>query len=97
MTAITSGAILGLTCAILVAIFGLIFIRTKSTTGFNFGERIREFARGILGIVSVVLIVVGLITAIFANGLPFFTGWLGAYAIGLFAYFFVRYGVLKRS
>jgi hypothetical protein len=94
--AIISGAILGAACVALVVAFGLKFIETRRTVSAYGEGRIKYFFRGILAIVSAVLIVVGFLTAALANGLPFYAAWLVTYLTGLGLYFFVRYRVLKR-
>ena len=92
---LSAGAVIGIVCASLVAWFGFRFVKTSPGNGLTY--QIRGFFRDILGLFSAVLIAVGLVTAIVANGLLLFVGWLVAYLIGLAVYFIVRYSVLKKS
>lgn len=95
MSNFQAGIVLGVSCAALVAIIGLAFFRNVGGGWISMGRAIRDFARGILGIVSVVLAIAGGITAAITGGWVFYFGWLVSYAAGLALYFALRYGVFK--
>ncbi len=66
MTAFQFGETFAFTCAFVVAVCGILFIRTRTTTGFDFAEHIRDFARDILVTISAILIAIGLMIAVSA-------------------------------
>ena len=96
MNQFSAGAAVGITVAVVVAIIGVLFFRSSSTAFIDTGRGLRSVARGVLGIVSGVLAVVGLLVALAIHtiaGFQFYGGALGAYGVGLFVYFTVRYRI----
>jgi uncharacterized membrane protein SirB2 len=97
MTLFHSGAVLGGACAAVVAVLGILFFHSTPGQWINIGCAIRTFARGVLGVVSVVLAVVGIVLAAMSGAYQFYFGWLVTYLAGLVCYFVLRYKVFKIS
>jgi hypothetical protein len=100
MSPILTGILLGLACVGIVSLIGIKLVSPETPRGDfpMFAYAWRWLLRSGLGIASIVCTLLGFAFTATGKGPEWtmFLSWAASYYVGIFLYFFVRYGVVRK-